>query len=162
MHISVHSTNNSSASVSPHTHSKDLQASTGLNFRRSSSRLNRRPIALPLLLLAGLLSVSTCLSQTVNFNETGKLGTGRATHISAPLPDGRVLVAGGASGPKTFSSAEIYDPATALWTTIRSMKAVRARMAAAVLADGRVLVIGGRGKIGALSSAEIYDPAIGA
>src|SRR5262245_1646396 len=123
MHISVHSTNDSFASVSPHTQRKGLQTSSGVNFRRSSSRPNRRPIALPLLLLAGSLSVSTCFGQTVTFSETGKLGTGRATHISAPLPDGRVLVAGGASGPKTFSSAEIYDPATALWTTIRSMKA---------------------------------------
>lgn len=88
---------------------------------------------------------------------------GRETHIAALLPDGRVLVAGGYDGA-AISSAELYDPATDLWSlTEDSMEDARRGARGTLLADGRVLVSGGRWHNGSywvyLDSAEIYDPA---
>lgn len=41
----------------------------------------------------------------------------RANHAYASLPDGRVLVAGGATkGDGTLNTAEVFDPKTGAWT----------------------------------------------
>src|SRR6185503_18199182 len=87
------------------------------------------------------------------------------------LPDGRVLVAGGAGASPfpSLASAEIYDPVTGVWTMTGSMHDPRMwafdDMSAAnfmtLLPDGRVLVAGGRQGGAILGSAEIYDPATG-
>ena len=37
-------------------------------------------------------------------------------HTATLLPNGKVLVAGGSDGLTFWSSAELYDPATGLWT----------------------------------------------
>jgi hypothetical protein len=91
----------------------------------------------------------------------GSMGTARADAVAAPLPDGRVLIAGGWTLiPSTswFSSAEVFDPATNSFSSlgIGSMGTVRAFAAAAPLPDGRVLVTGGSAPGSVLSSAEIY------
>ena len=78
------------------------------------------------------------------------------------------------SGP-ALSSAELYDPATGLWTATGDMHRPHALSTATVLADGDVLVAGGRvGGHGASSGtssydtgggsviAELYDPTTGA
>jgi len=84
------------------------------------------------------------------------------------LEDGRVLVAGGSSTAapghpdKVLASAEIYDPATGVWSRTGSMQTPRECAAATRLQDGRVLVAGGRdGMFNAYRSAEIYDPQTG-
>lgn len=84
------------------------------------------------------------------------------------LPDGRVLVVGGLSGPPwgklTYAANEIYDPATNTWTLARA-SARRVGHTATLLADGRVFVAGGSnykaypGRYSSLRTAEIYDPA---
>lgn len=86
--------------------------------------------------------------------------------MAAPLPGGKVLVAGGVDGSGLeFDSAEIYDPADGgTWTATGDMTTRRAGSGVAVLPGGRVLVVGGHGGDGGavegtLSSAEIYDPA---
>jgi Kelch motif. len=70
----------------------------------------------------------------------------------ARLPDGRVLVAGGAGAiPKgspysntyTTASTELYDPATDTWWPLPPMPEARAGGATVVLADGSVLLVGG-------------------
>ena len=75
------------------------------------------------------------------------------------LPNGTVLVAGGAnnSGPTTF--AEIYDPTAGTWSQTGSMVFARSSAAAALLANGQVLVAGGSGDSGVLTNAELYNPA---
>jgi Ca2+-binding RTX toxin-like protein len=100
------------------------------------------------------------------FSPTGSMSIPRLRAAAAPLPDGRVLVAGGTnSGGDVLRSAEVFDPATNAFTSgtfrIGSMSVPRAGAAAAPLPDGRVLVVGGRDASGhPLASAEVFDPGI--
>jgi Kelch motif/Galactose oxidase, central domain len=92
------------------------------------------------------------------FTPVGDMGNARVRAAAAPLPDGRVLVAGGNDGTTRLSSAEVFNPATNAFTPVGDMGTDRARAAAAPLPDGRVLVAGGTN--GApLSSAAVFDPA---
>ena len=93
------------------------------------------------------------------------MSTGRTNPVVVKLLDGRVLVAGGlVDGGSTVSSAEIYDPATGLFSSTGSMLSPRQgndiTLDAAVLADGRALIAGGFNDQ-ALATAEVYDPLSG-
>jgi hypothetical protein len=77
------------------------------------------------------------------------------------LPDGKVLVTGGTSGPgfndttAPVYAAEMWDPATEMWTTMASAAIPRLYHSAVVLLpDGRLLSTGGNG----YPQAEIYEP----
>jgi hypothetical protein len=95
---------------------------------------------------------------TGTFTAVNDMGAARVRAAAAPLPDGRVLVAGGNNGSTRLSSAEVFNPATNAFTPVNDMSTDRARMGAAPLPDGRVLLAGGTN--GApLSSAEIFNPA---
>jgi hypothetical protein len=95
----------------------------------------------------------------------GGMGTPRAEAAAAPLPDGRVLVAGGYynDGAEHYlSSAEAFSPATNSFSSagIGSMGGVHWGAVAAPLPDGRVLVAGGRNAVGdEIASAEIFAAA---
>jgi Ca2+-binding RTX toxin-like protein len=93
------------------------------------------------------------------FSPTGSMSVERSGAVAAPIPGGRVLVAGGQSKNEDLSSAEIFDPATGTFSPTGSMSTARVLAAAAPLPDGRVLVVGGYGDTGSSSSAEIFDPA---
>jgi hypothetical protein len=112
------------------------------------------------------------------FTLTGPMTNARWSHTATLLLDGRVLVAGGFTDPTTnanaqpvLDTAEIYDPATGLWTAVGSMSTRRALHVAALLPDGRVLVAGGRTCNGppplacnsafTTRTAEIFNPATG-
>jgi RTX calcium-binding nonapeptide repeat (4 copies)/Kelch motif len=93
----------------------------------------------------------------------GSMSVPRSGAVAAPLPDGRVLVAGGFSdrGPM-LSTAEIFNPATNSFSSagIGLMSVPRVGAAGAPLPDGRVLVVGGDDdSFHTLSSAEVFDPA---
>ncbi len=87
---------------------------------------------------------------------TDSLHEARWGHTATPLPDGRVLVAGGTE----LRSAEVYDPATETWETTGSMNEYRVGHTATLLTDGTVLVTGGFAGV-AVASAEVYTPATG-
>jgi hypothetical protein len=97
---------------------------------------------------------------TNSFTPVGNMGTARIRAIAAPLPDGRVLVAGGNDGVTRLSSAEIFNPGTNAFSPASDIGMGLARAAAAPLRDGRVLIAGGTN--GApVSSALAFDPASG-
>jgi hypothetical protein len=107
---------------------------------------------------------------TGSFSPTGSMSTPRGYAAAAPLPDGRVLVAGGWDGwelDDAVKTAEIYDPATGTFAPTGDMTVARYRPVAAPLPDGRVLVAGGEyfdlGSLleKSLQSAEIFNPATG-
>ena len=91
----------------------------------------------------------------------GAMGAARFLPAAAPLPDGRVLVAGG-SNAALLSSAELFNPATDTFssTGLGTMAVAREGAASAPLPDGRVLIAGG-GNGGYLTSAETFNPATG-
>lgn len=77
------------------------------------------------------------------------------------LPDGRVLIAGGAksqtwpvTGPIPLNTAALYDPSRNAWLKAASMATPRLAPQAILLKDGRVLVVGGA----VATATEIYDP----
>ena len=84
------------------------------------------------------------------------MAAGRTHHTASLLPDGRVLIVGGASD--TDPAAEVYDPSTGKFTVISSITTMRQDHTATVLSSGKVLITGGQLDSGVLSSAEIVDP----
>jgi hypothetical protein len=83
----------------------------------------------------------------------------------APLPDGRVLFAGGGEYPFNWgmyaaevpqTSVQIYDPETGRSQPTASMGHARNGCTAVALGDGRVLVMGGD-SAATLGSAEIFQ-----
>ncbi len=98
---------------------------------------------------------------------TGAMSVGRYSHTASNLPDGRILISGGTLSTSNSGSmtnrAEIYDPATGVFSAAAPMNVARSSHTSAVLADGRIMVIGGTGQVNfantTLSSTEIFDPA---
>jgi N-acetylneuraminic acid mutarotase len=89
--------------------------------------------------------------------------TPHAFHASALLLDGSVLVAGGLINDRLDGQisafAEVYDPGSETWTSIRDMRSARFGHTATLLSDGTLLVSGGYVRGGdPLASAELYDP----
>ena len=84
---------------------------------------------------------------TRSWSSTGRLFTARYRHTATLLRNGKVLVAGGTVTPYgglSFSSAELYDPATGSWSTTGSLNNGRASHTATLLPNGKVLVAGGQ------------------
>jgi hypothetical protein len=95
-----------------------------------------------------------------SFISTGSMTVPRFDFSATLLKDGTVLVAGGfnpSGGVKVFASAEIYDPATGLFSSSGKMNTPRAQHTATLLNDGHVLLAGGTTGSGYISSAELYD-----
>lgn len=92
---------------------------------------------------------------------TATLNPAREYGVAAPLPGGKVLIAGG-RGPNAIdlTSAQIYDPATGTVSTAPGQMTTARRGAwAAPLKDGRVLIGGGiDANNNILRSAEIFNP----
>jgi len=78
-----------------------------------------------------------------------------------PLPDGRILIAGGSQDHQPTAMAMTYDPKANRFTRVGDMTVVRYKTAAAVLPDGRAIIIGGsdsRDWHGKYNSTELFDP----
>ncbi|HZU43143.1 MAG TPA: kelch repeat-containing protein [Terriglobales bacterium] len=92
---------------------------------------------------------------TATWSSAGSMSVPRCGHIAQLLPNGKVLVAGGANYRTYFNSAEIYDPATNTWSRTGSMAITRYGHSAALLQNGKVLVTG------PTPTTEIYNPSTG-
>jgi hypothetical protein len=116
------------------------------------------------LLCAGLtIFAGTSLAQQGSFVFAGSLNTARIQHTATLLNNGKVLVAGGldANG-NPLASAELFDPATGIFTPTGSLNTARTQHTATLLQNGTVLVAGGNSSAtGYLTSAELYDPTTG-
>jgi hypothetical protein len=102
---------------------------------------------------------------TGTFTATGSLNTARVYHTATLLNNGMALIAGGTGSPNTLiplAGAELYNPATGIFTATGSLNTARHRHTATLLNNGTVLIAGGSqgfSGINALASAELYDPA---
>ena len=98
---------------------------------------------------------------------TGSMAYPRRHHNATVLPTGEVLVTGGTSGT-TFNdvtqavhAAELWNPATGMWTTLASNTVKRAYHSTSILLpDGRVLHSGSGDAAGAPDelNAELFSP----
>lgn len=98
---------------------------------------------------------------TNRFAPTGTLDGAHIAGVVAPLPDGRVFVAGGATSMSAVpepDAAEIYDPASGTWTATAPMPTPVMAPAAGVLRDGRVLIAGGYETFTPLEDTQLYTP----
>ena len=97
------------------------------------------------------------------FTRTGDMTTARYQHAAILLPNGMVLIAGGAV-KKFFvidsglASAELYDPSTRTFTPTGDMVAATPCATATLLDNGKVLVAGGVAGPPPYG-VQIYDPA---
>lgn len=97
-----------------------------------------------------------------SFRAVAPLPSPRAAMVTALLPDGRLLVAGGCDAASCEASAAAFDPVDETFTTLSPMRRARGRARAVLLRDGRVLVAGGCTTVWCdevLAHAEVYDPA---
>jgi N-acetylneuraminic acid mutarotase len=92
---------------------------------------------------------------------TSSLNKSRCHHTASLLPNGKVLVAGGAdfTNSNNLASAELYDPATGAWTPANSLIVGVSYHTATLLPNGKVLVVGTGNYI--QPGEQLYDPAIG-
>jgi hypothetical protein len=110
-------------------------------------------VVLPILALVFGLAPVANAQLAGTFTSVGDMTTARLFHTATLLPDGTVLIAGGAG-----VSAELYDPLIGRFTTTGNMHAPRSQHTATLLPNGTVLIAGGDGTP---ASAELYDPSTG-
>ena len=97
---------------------------------------------------------------TGRFQQAAQMGVRRHKHDGVALDDGRVFIAGGADerdNEGIYSSAEVFDPATARFHTAPDMRLGRYKHRGTifVLSSRRLLLAGGA------TQAEEYDPLTG-
>jgi N-acetylneuraminic acid mutarotase len=86
------------------------------------------------------------------------LNSVRANHTATRLPNGQVLVVGGILVPD-FTGAELYNPATGIWSPITSIyNDGLSGHSATPLVNGQVLVVGGQVNGIAQKTTGLYDP----
>jgi len=135
----------------------------------------RRSGAIRRLVVAGLVATVLVVSSAIpalagssgTWTKTGSLNVARGEETATLLPNGQVLVAGGADYKwNGYASAELYNPLTGKWTFTGSMNSPRLYHTATLLPNGQVLVVGGSANLAswpppALASAEVYNPSTG-
>jgi uncharacterized protein YjbI with pentapeptide repeats len=108
----------------------------------------------------GLTAISNPFNVT-GFCETGNMITARRNHMVIALPNGKILVTGGAAnadGTGSLASAELYDPvAHTFSSTVNTMSTSRVDHTVTLLLSGEVLVTGGYSDTtNAQPSADLY------
>lgn len=106
---------------------------------------------------------------TETFHFSGPMVARRAWHTATLLPDGRVVIIGGANttlGVGFTNLVEVFDPVTETFSALGTNIVMRRNHSATLLPDGKILVAGGHlptanGTLVTTSSVEIFDPATG-
>jgi hypothetical protein len=94
------------------------------------------------------------------------LATSRSDYKMTVLRTGHVLVAGGSKSfgsSGLLASAELFDPATGIWTPAGKLSYAKEYLQMALLSDGNALAAGGNSGFALLGqkSADVYDVASG-
>ena len=92
---------------------------------------------------------------------TGAIADSRDGSASAPLADGRTLIAGGYAAGIPTPSVVIYNPLDNTFIAVGQMTGARVSHTATSLKDGRVLIAGGEIAGVATADLEIFDPSDG-
>lgn len=91
---------------------------------------------------------------------TGPMTTGRNFFAQISLGNGKGLVAAGQVPGSQTALAELYDPATNLWTSAGSISAAREWVAGAWIPSvSKALVVGGQNSSVSFKNADLYDQA---
>ena len=112
------------------------------------------------------ITISEDMTVAANFEihvPTVSMTTPKRDHTATLLANGKVLITGGLDEiGDTLDCAELYDPATGIFSPTGSMGLSRVGHTATLLPDGKVMVAGGDPGSGlAWATAEFYDPATG-
>jgi PKD repeat protein len=102
-------------------------------------------------------TVETYDPSTGSWTAGSPMSADRENPITALLPTGKVVVAGGSNGYQVLASSQLYDPGSDTWQNTVGLKVPRRLAATVTLTDGRVLATGGIDISTTLSSAEIFD-----
>jgi hypothetical protein len=118
------------------------------------------------MMMTMLAANSAIAATTPIFVTTGSMNVHRYSHTATLLQNGLVLIVGGndptISGSPVVASAELYDPATGLFSSTGNLNTARTLHTATLLPTGNVLIAGGVDANGTvLASAELYNPAFG-
>jgi hypothetical protein len=117
------------------------------------------------LILGGTVTTAELFDPLTNtFSATGSMVAQRTAPAVVLLKNGKVLVMGGQrnqAGYPAIQSAELYDPATGLFTATGDMAYARLGAMAVLLDNGKVLIAGGKSSSTYHQSAELYDPTTG-
>jgi YVTN family beta-propeller protein len=100
-------------------------------------------------------------SDTWSLTANPMLTARRGSFALTTLPSGQVLAAGGVTdwiGPPT-ANAELFDPATGVWTSTSPLPAAVSDHTATLLEDGKVLIAGGLRSGTYLDTGYLFDPA---
>src|SRR5262249_33293371 len=127
-------------------------------------------VAIIALIIGNTPALRTTRAQVLasSWSYTGNLNIARTGHTATLLPGGKILVAGGGridnARAEIFNSAELYDPATGVWSLTGNLNTPRWHHTATLLPSGKVLVAGGYTPSSSTltNTAELYDPATGA
>jgi hypothetical protein len=120
--------------------------------------------------IANNLAISSCemfLAATNTFSAAAPtLTAARVNHTATLLPNGSVMIAGGAGivnlNAVPLATVETFDPSAGWWAAAGgSLPTPRERHTATLLADGRVLAAGGWDGTAARAEAAMYFPANG-
>lgn len=128
-------------------------------LRCTRARLVALLAAMALLLTAVAMQPASAATGTDTWVAAPSMGFERGSHTATLLPDGDIVVAGGAQWESDWAESERFDVQTQTWSPVADLYEGRqAGHTATALTDGRVLVAGGVDYWGPMQGSEIFDP----